>query len=181
MKRYDIAIIGTGPAGLEAALTAQARNRSLLLIGPDGLSPKISKADSIRNYLGLPDVSGPAMRAAFLEHLESAGIRITGGQVKNIYAMGDYFAVQTGGIDSMYEAETLILATGLPLSKGLPGEDRFLGRGVSYCATCDAALYRGKKTAVIGSGFPLGAGGRGSLLPAIQRGRPDGSGRESDP
>ena len=150
MKRYDIAIIGTGPAGLEAALTAQARNRSLLLIGPDGLSPKISKADSIRNYLGLPDVSGPAMRAAFLEHLESAGIRITGGQVKNIYAMGDYFAVQTGGIDSMYEAETLILATGLPLSKGLPGEDRFLGRGVSYCATCDVALYRGKKTAVIG-------------------------------
>ena len=150
MNRYDIAIIGTGPAGLEAALTAQARNRSLLLIGPAGLSPKVSKADSIRNYLGLPNVSGRAMQAAFLEHLESAGIRVTGGRARNIYAMGDYFAIQTGGTDSMYEAETLILATGLPLSKGLPGEDRFLGRGVSYCATCDAALYRGKKTAVIG-------------------------------
>lgn len=150
MKRYDIAIIGTGPAGLEAALTAQARNKSLLLIGPAGLSAKVSKAGLVRNYLGLPDASGPAMQAAFLEHLESAGIRITGGQAKNIYAMGDYFAIQTGDADSMFEAETLILATGLPSAKSLPGEDRFLGRGVSYCATCDAALYRGKRTVVIG-------------------------------
>ena len=150
MKRYDIAIIGTGPAGLEAALTAQARNKSLLLIGPAGLSAKVAKAGSVRNYLGLPNTSGAAMQAAFLEHLESAGIRITDGQARNIYAMGDYFAIQTGDADSMFEAETLILATGLPLSKSLPGEDRLLGRGVSYCATCDAALYRGKKTAVIG-------------------------------
>ena len=150
MKRYDIAIIGTGPAGLEAALTAQARNKSLLLIGPAGLSAKVTKAGSVRNYLGLPNTSGAAMQAAFLEHLESAGIRITDGQARNIYAMGDYFAIQTGDADSMFEAETLILATGLPLSKSLPGEDRLLGRGVSYCATCDAALYRGKKTAVIG-------------------------------
>ena len=150
MSRYDIAVIGTGPAGLEAALTAKARNKSVLLIGSAELSPKVAKAHMIRNYLGLPNVSGGEMQAAFLRQMEAAGIKITDERVKNVYAMGDYFVLQTGEIDSMLEAETLILATGLPLSRSLPGEDRFLGRGVSYCATCDGALYRGKRTAVIG-------------------------------
>ncbi|MBR2694394.1 MAG: NAD(P)/FAD-dependent oxidoreductase [Thermoguttaceae bacterium] len=150
MTRYDVAIIGTGPAGLEAALTVKARNKSVLLIGPADLSAKVRKAHTIQNYLGLPNVSGREMQEAFLKHLESSEIKITDEQAKNIYAMGDYFAIQTGGADAMYEAETLILATGLPQTKGLPGEDLFLGKGVSYCATCDAALYRGKKAAVVG-------------------------------
>ncbi|MBO7726161.1 MAG: NAD(P)/FAD-dependent oxidoreductase [Thermoguttaceae bacterium] len=150
MSRYDIAIIGTGPAGLEAALTAKARNKNILLIGSADLSAKVTKAHTIQNYLGLSNVSGREMQEAFLKQIESAGIKITDEQAKNIYAMGDYFVIQTGEIDSMVEAETLILATGLSQTKGLPGEDQFLGKGVSYCATCDAALFRGKKTAVIG-------------------------------
>ena len=148
--RYDIAIIGTGPAGLEAALTAVARNKNILLLGSRDLSQKVTKAHAVQNYLGLPNASGEAMGKAFQEHLDQMGIRITAGKVSMCYAMGDYFALQTKDASNMLEASTVILATGLAKAKGFPGEDEFLGRGVSYCATCDGALYKGKKVAVIG-------------------------------
>ena len=150
MERYDIAIIGTGPAGLEAALTANARNKSILLIGSRDLSVKVSKAHGILNYLGLPKVSGEAMAKVFKEQIADAGIEITEGKVMYAYPMGDYFALQADYTDEIPEARTVILATGLAQTKGLPGEDRFLGSGVSYCATCDARFYSGKKAIVVG-------------------------------
>ena len=150
MKRYDIAIIGTGPAGLEAALTANARNKSVLLIGSRDLSNKVAKAHGILNYLGLPNVSGETMAKAFKDQIADAGIEITEGKVMYAYPMGDYFALQADYTDEIPEATTVILATGLAQTKGLPGEDKFLGSGVSYCATCDARFYSGKKTIVVG-------------------------------
>ena len=149
MARADIAIIGSGPAGVSAAITARLRGKSLLLFGSKELSEKIGKAHKIQNYPGLPDVSGEELRGAFQKHLDAMGIEVTEARVNAVYAMGDYFAVQTA--NETYEATAVILATGVVQGKPLPGEEEFLGRGVSYCATCDAPLYRGKAVAVIGS------------------------------
>lgn len=149
MARVDLAIIGSGPAGVSAAITARLRGKSLLLFGSKELSEKIGKAHKIQNYPGLPDVSGEELRGAFQKHLNAMGIEVTEARVNAVYAMGDYFAVQTA--NETYEATAVILATGVVQGKPLPGEEEFLGRGVSYCATCDAPLYRGKAVAVIGS------------------------------
>ena len=148
MERVDIAIIGTGPAGVSAAITAKVRNKSLLLLGSRELTRKMRVAHAIRNYPGFPDVSGDALAEALLGHLDAMEIPITEKRVIQVYAMGDYFALQCG--EEFLEARTVILATGVVASKPLPGEEELLGRGVSYCATCDAALYRGKRVAVIG-------------------------------
>ena len=148
MERFDIAVIGTGPAGLSAAITAAVRNKKVLLLGSKDLTQKLRKAHEIQNYLGFPAVSGEALAAAFQRHIDRMGIGITEKRVNAVYAMGDYFALQCG--EDMLEARAVILATGVVQSKPLPGEEELLGRGVSYCATCDASLYRGKRAAVIG-------------------------------
>lgn len=148
MERYDIAIIGTGPAGLEAAVTAKIRNKKILLIGGNSLSLKVEKAHTVKNYLGLPDVSGEQMQMAFQKHLEQMKIVIMQEKVNSVYAMGKYFAIQ--GHKEMYEADTVILACGLSAAKSFSGELENLGKGVSYCATCDGTLYKGKSTIVIG-------------------------------
>lgn len=148
MERYDIAIIGTGPAGLEAALTAKLRNKRILLLGSKALSPKVEVAHTVQNYLGLPQISGDQMQKVFLDHLTQMEIQITEDQANAVYAMESYFVIQ--GHHDMYEASTVILACGVATARPLPGELENLGRGVSYCATCDAALYRGKSAVVVG-------------------------------
>ena len=148
MERYDIAIIGTGPAGLEAAITGTIRNKKVLLVGSKDLSMKLTKAHEIQNYLGFPAVKGEDLAKAFQKHLDQLGIGITEERISAVYAMGDYYAMQAG--EQMLEATTVILATGVVQGKPLPGEEENLGHGVSYCATCDAALVRGKRVAVVG-------------------------------
>ena len=148
MERYDIAIIGTGPAGVSAALTAKNRNKTILLLGSRQMSEKVAKAHEIRNYPGLPFVKGEELAEAFRNQLDRMEIPVTEQRIGAVYAMGDYFALQAG--EEMLEAKTVILATGVVSAKPLPGEEALLGRGVSYCATCDAPLYRGRAAAVIG-------------------------------
>ena len=148
MERFDIAVIGTGPAGVSAAITAKIRNKNVILLGSRDLSPKISKAHLIENYPGLPAISGAELAAKLKEHLAALDISITDKQVGAVYAMGEHFVLQAG--EDMIEAKTVIAATGIVQSKPLTGEDKFLGRGVSYCATCDARLYKGKTVAVLG-------------------------------
>ena len=150
MERYDIAIIGTGPAGLSAALTAKIRNKNFVLLGSKRLSEKIEKAHTVQNYLGLPNITGSDMQKAFYAHLEAMDIGITEARVQAVYPMGAYFGLQTS--IGMLEAEALILATGVVAAKPYPGEERFLGKGVSYCATCDAPLYKNKTAVVIAFG-----------------------------
>ena len=150
MTRVDIAIIGSGPAGLEAALTAKNRNKTIQLFGSKDLSNKMQVIDHpITNYLGLPSVTGKEMAAAFTKQIEEANIEITEVKVTTVYAMGDYFNLQLSN-GEFAEAETVILASGVVAGKPYPGENEFLGRGVSYCATCDAPLYKGKNVTVIG-------------------------------
>ncbi|MCI6699280.1 MAG: NAD(P)/FAD-dependent oxidoreductase [Lachnospiraceae bacterium] len=146
--RYDIAIVGTGPAGISAALTAKSRNKSILLIGSEKGSEKIAKTHMIVNYPGLPDVTGPELNRRLLDQVKAAGIPITEKRVAGIYAMGDYFSLQAD--QDFLEASSVILTTGTSFGKPLPGENENLGRGVSYCATCDAPLYKGKEVIVVG-------------------------------
>lgn len=149
MERYEIAIIGTGPAGLSAAITATIRNKKILLIGNALLSEKVEKAQVINNYLGLPGVTGKELQEAFLQHLKELDITITETKVNTIYALGDYFAIDCGD-NNTYEATCVILATGLSVIKPFKGELENIGKGVSYCATCDAQFYKNKVAAVVG-------------------------------
>lgn len=145
---YDVAILGTGPAGVSAAITLKIRNKSIILLGSRNLTDKMGKAHEIQNYPGLPAVKGDELQAAFKKHLDSLGIEITEDQVTACYALGDKFSM-TAKSGKTYSAKSVIIATGVSFGKAYEGEEQFLGRGVSYCATCDAPLYKGKKVAVI--------------------------------
>jgi thioredoxin reductase (NADPH) len=148
-ERFDVAVIGTGPAGVSAAITLKIRNKNIILFGNKNLSEKVSKAHEIKNYPGLPDIKGEELKEKFLKHLSQLDIEITEDMITAVYAMGSYYSLQSKS-SKIYEAASVIIATGVSFEKMLPGEKEFLGRGVSYCATCDAALYRGKSAAVIG-------------------------------
>ncbi|WFD10978.1 NAD(P)/FAD-dependent oxidoreductase [Tepidibacter hydrothermalis] len=146
--RYDIAILGSGPAGLSAAINAKVRNKNIIVFGNSNLSDKIVKAPKVDNYLGIYDTTGENLKEMFKSHIDKMGIEITEERINNVYAMGEYFALMVN--EKTYEATTVILATGIEYAKPIKGEEEFLGRGVGYCATCDAALYRGKKVVIVG-------------------------------
>lgn len=143
----DCIIIGTGPAGLSAALNLKTYNKSYIWFGSKTLSAKVLKAERVVNYPGMPSVSGEELFAAFNAHVQAAGLEITEKTVTMIGSMGNSFMVLAD--NEMFEAKSLILAMGVMSAKLLENEDRLLGRGVSYCATCDGMLYRGKNIAVL--------------------------------
>lgn len=145
--RYDLAIIGAGPAGLSALLNAKIRNKSVIIFGID--SPSLENSESIKNYLGFGDVSGKELNDAFKKSLEAYDYDKSDQKVQQVYAMGDYFGLMLKNND-MVEATSVIVAIGIELKKDLINEDKFFAKGVSYCATCDAALFKGKKVLVIG-------------------------------
>ena len=147
MDRIDIAIVGSGPAGISAALNAKIRNKTFKVFGTKEISPKLVKAHQINNYLGFYGKSGKEIRDEFAKHLEAMDIEITEEKINNIYSMGDYFALM--GSKNTYEATAVILATGVNFGKPLKGEAEYLGRGVGYCATCDAPLYKDKIVTII--------------------------------
>ncbi|MFU0824258.1 NAD(P)/FAD-dependent oxidoreductase [Clostridium sp.] len=147
-ERYDIAIIGSGPAGLEAAINAKIRNKNIIIFGNKDFSPKLIKAPKINNYLGFYNISGKELKEKFESHIKNMGIEITEERIDSVYAMGEYFALMVN--QKMYEARSVILATGMEYGKPIKGEEEFLGKGVGYCATCDAPLYKGKVVTIIG-------------------------------
>ncbi len=144
---YDVAIIGAGAAGVSAALTLKALNKNIIIFGQANLSSKINKAELIRNYPGLPFTSGENMKNAFLEQLKGMDIQITPNTVTGIYDMGDYFGILCN--QETFDAKSVILAVGVESVKPIKGEMEYLGRGVSYCATCDGFLYKNKTIAVV--------------------------------
>lgn len=150
MEIYDIAIIGTGPAGISAAITSAVRGKKILLIGSRDLSMKLSRAPKILNYPGYPGISGKDLGEAFRKHLDALRVPITEARITAIYPVGDLFQLQSSS-NELYSAKAVILAIGVVTEKPLPGELELLGKGVSYCATCDAPLYRGKKAVVVSS------------------------------
>ena len=144
---FDAAIIGTGPAGLSAALTLQIHGKQIIWFGAKPICEKVAKAEQINNYPGMPAVSGADLAAAFQAHADQMGLTVTEQIVNSIIPMGAHYALSAG--PDFYEAKTLLLATGIAAAGTLPGEAELVGRGVSYCATCDGMLYRGKRIAVI--------------------------------
>jgi len=146
-ERYDIAIVGSGPAGLSAALNAKIRKKNFIIFGNKELTSKLTKAHEINNYLGFYRKSGKEIQEEFSNHLKEMGISITEERINTIYAMGDYFALMVN--EKMYEATSVILATGVQYGKLFDGEERLLGKGVGYCATCDAPLYKDKIVTII--------------------------------
>lgn len=146
MNRMDIAIIGSGPAGISAAVNARIRNKNFLLFGNENLSRKVEISKEINNYIGFPQIGGEELKEKFKIHLNSMGIAVTNENVSGIYNMGNYFAIVAD--QKQYQAKCVIIATGSETVKPIAGERELLGKGVSYCATCDGNLYRGKTIAV---------------------------------
>ena len=145
---YDIAVIGAGPAGYSAAINARKREKSVVVIG--GNAGWLSRAERVDNYPGMPGVSGQEMLSVMRGQAEAMGAALRGGVVHQVIDMGTSFALSLGA--DFVEARRIILCTGAKQPRLLPGEERLLGRGVSYCGTCDGMLYKGKSVAVIGAG-----------------------------
>lgn len=145
-SHYELAIVGCGPAGMAAALNAKIRKRDFILLGSELCSPKLSKAPQIDNWLGFPEIGGEELRQRFLKHIKESNITIVNFKVTNIYPGPPYTLV---GKDKTFEADAIILATGVSVQTVFPGESELLGRGVGYCATCDGPLYKNKSVAII--------------------------------
>lgn len=152
MNEYDVIIIGAGPAGYAAGIYATRFGMRALLLGkePGG---QTSEAYEIDNYPGFLSVGGIELMDKFKEHAELLGAEtVLFAEVKEIEKIGKKFAVKTDQGKS-YLSKSLILTMGSRKRKlGLPGEEKFKGKGVAYCATCDAAFYKGKTVGVIGGG-----------------------------
>ena len=145
---YDVMIIGAGPAGTSAAVNTRVRNKSTALISRRFASPSLAKAPAVHNYLGLEEMSGTELYSRFLEHARRAEARLIEADVTGVYDMGGHFSALTSAGD--ISARSVIIATGAVQSASIPGESALLGAGVSYCATCDGPLYRGKRVVVLG-------------------------------
>lgn len=142
----EMAIVGAGPAGLSAGINAVARGKTARIFSSE--SNYLLRAEKVNNYLGLYNVDGKQMMEQFLNHAKEMGVEPEKGKVANILPMGEYFLLNVDG--EMVEAKTVILTIGVSSAREIPGEREFLGRGVSYCATCDGMLYRGKRAVVWG-------------------------------
>ncbi len=150
----DIAIIGKGPAGWSCAMTARMRGLSATVIAPKNDTGWLRTAERIDNYPGMPMVSGREMLASFREQALALGAEERHGLVRQIMPLKDRFMLLVE--NDILEAGTVVLAMGAARPTLLPGEEEQLGRGVSYCATCDGMFYRNKKIAVL-SASPQGA------------------------
>lgn len=144
----DIAVIGAGPAGYSAAINARKREKSVVVIGQN--TGWLARAEFIENYPGLPGVSGAELLSRMAKQAQDMGAALRPGVVHQVVPMGESFALSLGA--DFLEARCIILCTGAKQPRLLSGEEALLGRGVSYCGTCDGMLYRGKNVAVVAQG-----------------------------
>ncbi|MCL2884060.1 MAG: NAD(P)/FAD-dependent oxidoreductase [Oscillospiraceae bacterium] len=145
---YDVAIIGGGPAGLSAALNVTARGKTCAVLTNQARFSPLYKAPRVDNYSGMRGATGAAMLNTMWREAVEAGAEMLIGRVQSVMPMGDSFLISQG--QTITEARRLILAIGAGAPAFFEGEERLLGKGVSYCATCDGMLYRGRHVAVAG-------------------------------
>jgi thioredoxin reductase (NADPH) len=145
----DVLVIGGGPAGLSAAINVRARGKTALVVSNPVVENPLWRAERVDNYLGLPNMDGAAMLRTFQAHGEAAGVEFLAGRALSTARAGESWYVSVGS--DVREAKAVVLAAGVSRGRKFPGEAELLGRGVSYCATCDGMLYRGKRVAVLGS------------------------------
>jgi len=152
MNLYDVIIVGAGPAGLTAAIYAKRAMLNALLIEKNYMGGgQIVNTYEVDNYPGLPGINGFDLGQKMSEHADKFEIEKVSTSVLSLDVTGDIKKVTTD--DGTYEAKSLIIATGnSPAKLSVPGEEELTGMGVSYCATCDGAFFRGRETAVVGGG-----------------------------
>lgn len=144
---YDILIIGGGPAGYSAAINGRRRNKEVVLVSKEQMSNRLRQAHRVDNYLGLAEVSGTEMAEKFRLHAVREGVEIREDEILNLWQEDQVF--HGLGKNGQYDARSVILAIGVPQKAAIEGEADFVGRGVSYCATCDGMFFRGQKVAFI--------------------------------
>lgn len=147
--RFDILIVGGGPAGISAALTAVNRGKTVGVVANPPETSKLYLAESITNYPGM-EGSGAQIMRKMRSQLEESSATVIPGKALSVMSLGKSIGVAVG--NNFFDALSVIIATGISRRPLCEGETKFLGRGVSYCATCDGMLYRGKKVAVLGEG-----------------------------
>lgn len=145
---HDMIVLGCGPAGLSAAVAARSRNKSVLVIGNPIEDSPLARAERVDNYLGLPGLTGLELLKTMKKHAEDMGVQFVTGRVIALMAWNGSFVLTVGS--DMYQGRALVLAPGVVHAAKFPGEQELLGKGVSYCATCDGMLYRGRDVMVVG-------------------------------
>ena len=149
---YDLIVIGSGPAGLSAAVYGKRAGLDLLVLEKNPMSGgQVLNTYEVDNYLGMPGMDGFDMGTRFREHADKLGVEFMEATALSLEDRGGHKLIRTD--QGELEAKTVILATGaVHAMLGAPGEERLGGRGVSYCATCDGAFFRGRTVAVVGGG-----------------------------
>ncbi|MBD5084934.1 MAG: NAD(P)/FAD-dependent oxidoreductase [Clostridiales bacterium] len=146
--KYDLLVVGGGPAGLTAAIHARARDKSVLVISNDPLASPLCRAPEMANYPGLPGVTGGELVERLLAQAKGLGVEFKQGRALSAMPMGK--SVMVSVENDMAEGSAVILALGVSRAAPLKGEAELLGRGVSYCATCDGMFYRNKSVVCAG-------------------------------
>ncbi len=153
MDEIDVAIIGGGPAGVSAAIYSKRRGTTTMLFEKGLIGGEVATTDKIDNYPGMKHISGMELAKKFEEHLKELEIEPVPEEVTELKTCGnDCFTIKTSS-GKEYRAKSVIIATGTEWKKlKIPGEKEFSGKGVSYCATCDGPLFKGKDVLVVGGG-----------------------------
>ena len=148
---YDVVVVGGGPAGLTAAIYSVRANRKVLVLEAAACGGQIINTTEIENYPATPKITGLEFGQTLQRQAEDLGVEIEFETVEKIIDKGDYKLVKTE--DDQYRAKVVILACGTePRTLSLDNEEKFTGRGISYCATCDGSFYKGREVAVNGGG-----------------------------
>ena len=146
--KYDLLVVGGGPAGLTAAIHARARDKSVLVISNDPTASPLCRAPRMANYPGLPNVTGLELVERLVAQAKELGAQFKQGRALSVMPMGT--SVMVSVENDAVEGGAVILAPGVSRAAPLKGETELLGRGVSYCATCDGMFYRGKSVVCAG-------------------------------
>ncbi|KUP29268.1 MULTISPECIES: thioredoxin-disulfide reductase [Bacillus] len=150
-KIYDVIIIGAGPAGMTAAVYTSRANLSTLMIERGIPGGQMANTEDVENYPGFESILGPELSNKMFEHAKKFGAEYAYGDIKEIVDGKEYKVVKAGSKE--YKARAVIIAAGAEYKKiGVPGEKELGGRGVSYCAVCDGAFFKGKELVVVGGG-----------------------------
>ena len=147
---YDLIVVGSGPAGLTAAIYARRAEKSVLVIEKETFGGEITHSPKVENYPGFNELSGNELAEKLLEQTMALGAEIEMDTITAVEGQGPF---TLRGENADYEAKTLIIASGSKHRRlGVPGEEELTGSGVSYCAVCDGPFYKGRTVAIVGGG-----------------------------